>query len=590
MFRLFRIWFQPFNKFYIDIYILIVSSDLLPSCSFMLIVTLLLAVLLSSPALQEHNLVVTKEKQAFMEIKYEQLDLETGKGYQISCNNGTTLPITTEHRSFHNGMPIYRIALGSATGTVGNSLVCVMYQVGKKEYVGSKARTYSQIQKPKGRAPEGPFTVDLVNLKQLSLYDNLLLNQKPLNFVPEYMEAIVLIEQQRTAFLADLNKERKKRARAKNNKKRNELRSEKQLALAHLSFQERVQGLHQTSSPLNQPGTATSTDKKERDETREELQKFSDLQLQLLDFPPQQGIKEALGNRKVYLSLTTSPKRLPFLHHVFKALDTTLISEIFVCIPRYFRNNSKEPYTIQTDMFKHFPKVRIIAASHDPGPCLKVVGSAKYLREHNASPDDLLIYIDDDIAYSKTMVDTLVMLALTIPHSVIGGSGLNDWITHFGFAPFSRDNKPLVEPAVVLEGFAAVIAPLMAIDYELILAFCDSLTPSCTFSDDLIVSWIFAYNGFPLYGIRTDVPLSFYSRNALRELPSANLGALKDKSHDNPGDAGFGANFNRYNEAAYLLFLTTLDIRTKNLQFKERADIIASLRQLALNQQRFTVQ
>ncbi len=141
-----------------------------------------------------------------------------------------------------------------------------------------------------------------------------------------------------------------------------------------------------------------------------------------------------------------------------------------------------------------------------------------------------------------------------------------------------------MEPALILEGFAAVIAPLKAIDYELILAFCDSITPSCTFSDDLIMSWIFAYNGFPLYGITSNGSPNFYSKNSLRELPSANLGALKDKSHDNPNEKGFGGNFNRYNEASHLLFLTTLNLAVKGMPFKGRGEIIETLRKISSNQ------
>ena len=302
----------------------------------------------------------------------------------------------------------------------------------------------------------------------------------------------------------------------------------------------------------------------------------------MVDFPPREAIKKALGNKKVYLSLTTSPTRLQYLNHVLMSFDSSLLHRIFICIPEHYRNHTNDCYTLPLDLLSKFPKVRIISASYDPGPCLKVVGSVKYLkvRDGGVSPDDLIIYIDDDIAYSSVMVDTLVMLALDIPNSVIGGSGLSQGIIPFGFPPFSRDRKPLVDPALIVEGFAAVIAPIKAIDYEFILAFCDSITPSCTFSDDLIMSWIFAYNGFPIYGIRNGLPLSFYCKNSLKEFPFGNIGALKDKSHDNPEESGFGGNFQRYREAAYILFLNTLDLTTENLEFKTREQIIELLHNL----------
>lgn len=292
--------------------------------------------------------------------------------------------------------------------------------------------------------------------------------------------------------------------------------------------------------------------------------------------PAREKIKQRLKGKKVFLSFSVNPKRLPNLHKVLEQLDTELIDKIFICIPKYFHNNnsnSKEGrYSISINLLSRFPKIRILQSSYDIGPFLKLLGSCFFLKEQCRLENAFVIYLDDDNLYPRWTIDSLLQEALDNPNCAIGGSGLLFGNEEFELPPTnsSSERKSFLYPANILEGFASVIVPIELVDHRLIFYFCDWVTPSSTFSDDLIISWVLEYSGVNLYGINSNAPSWYLSKAKVSEFSWAKIGSLSDLSHDNSKESGFGGNFKRYKEALSLIRQVAIDPERQHYLSKDK--------------------
>ena len=108
--------------------------------------------------------------------------------------------------------------------------------------------------------------------------------------------------------------------------------------------------------------------------------------------------RQAHPDKKVYISLTTSPSRIKNVHKVLLHIHPGLYDAIEVHLPKQYKPTG-ETYGA-CPMLESIPKLKIIRHEVDLGPITKMIHAIK---NHKAE-DAIVISIDDDIALSSSRV------------------------------------------------------------------------------------------------------------------------------------------------------------------------------------------
>ena len=189
---------------------------------------------------------------------------------------------------------------------------------------------------------------------------------------------------------------------------------------------------------------------------------------------------------KIVVSFTTSPTRInkcgPMINSI---LDQTRKPDLFLLnIPEQFARTG-ETYIVPKYIRKSLTVNRIAV---DYGPATKIVPAVLYLREHADIYDPehtRIIYLDDDIAYPKKMVETYEK---TIP-----SNDNNVWTsTGFDFVNMNlRGKRTHRDIATIAEGYGSVCVKLNTfgddfIEYMTRYTAIDNQI--CRLSDDIILS------------------------------------------------------------------------------------------------------
>jgi hypothetical protein len=208
-------------------------------------------------------------------------------------------------------------------------------------------------------------------------------------------------------------------------------------------------------------------------------------------------ITENRGSRHIYVSLSTSPSRLPKLHNVLKSLNLIHVNAVFVCIPKLYRD--KHSYKISKALLRQFPQVQILVLSSDIGPAAKILTSMHYIRQTRGVAgfkDDIIISVDDDRGYPVTMIPTLAYYALKYPKVTFAGSCQETSFWGLSVALFPHYRRSLIPEqgywSHVLEGFAGIAYHSYDIDIQLAKQIL-SADFFCRQSDDLVISTILAF-------------------------------------------------------------------------------------------------
>lgn len=202
--------------------------------------------------------------------------------------------------------------------------------------------------------------------------------------------------------------------------------------------------------------------------------------------------QQFLSKHKVYVSMTTSPKRIQYVTYVLRSLDLNLVEKILISLPeRYGRDGSE--YVIPQELLD-FPKVHIIRIPVDLGPITKLLPAAEYVQ--SIDPDSLIVTIDDDVGYPKGMIAEYIHAVVQRDRTVVGmrGFDLSYWkINDFGF-PKAHGGRLGRHPQVqILEGFCGIAYPAKYVDVELMKHLSrKDLFPECFVSDDLVISFALA--------------------------------------------------------------------------------------------------
>ena len=189
---------------------------------------------------------------------------------------------------------------------------------------------------------------------------------------------------------------------------------------------------------------------------------------------------------KIVVSFTTSPTRInkcgPMINSI---LDQTRKPDLFLLnIPDEFARTG-ETYIVPKYIRKSLTVNRIAV---DYGPATKIAPTVLYLREHADIYDPehtRIIYLDDDIAYPKKMVETY--------ERIIPSNDNNVWTsTGFDFVNMHLDGKRThKDTATIAEGYGSVCVKLNTfgddfIEYMTRYTAIDNQI--CRLSDDIILS------------------------------------------------------------------------------------------------------
>ncbi len=211
---------------------------------------------------------------------------------------------------------------------------------------------------------------------------------------------------------------------------------------------------------------------------------------------------------KVFISLTTSPKRSKTLKLVLDTLDTTHIKKIFLVLPERYRNEDKDSYDVPDDV-KNFNKLEILRIPDDLGPLSKLVPAVEWIQKEYPDPENIIITIDDDIAYPRGQINGLLKNVI-LKDAVVSGSGF--YTSYFNVRHEDWEESELLSPYCYLgAGVCDVVEGYAGIAYKIkhiasmkhnklkgtgVLKYLSKLgypdTKSCFLSDDLVISFALA--------------------------------------------------------------------------------------------------
>jgi hypothetical protein len=145
---------------------------------------------------------------------------------------------------------------------------------------------------------------------------------------------------------------------------------------------------------------------------------------------------------RVVLSCTTSPQRIKYLPIVLNLLDLGRISEIALNLPRRFGRN-QQAYDSIPDYVTAYPKLRIHWYERDEGPIMKILNTIE--REQPVDGETICISIDDDIAYPRTLVNTMISAQVALAGKAVVGAKGSVVRRYLHTGPNSRESKYMDE-------------------------------------------------------------------------------------------------------------------------------------------------
>jgi len=248
----------------------------------------------------------------------------------------------------------------------------------------------------------------------------------------------------------------------------------------------------------------------------------------------------------VYLSLTTSPKRLNKVKNVLTSFPPSQYRQILLNLPEKFgRDQSTYNKSDIRKLTQQFPKLVINRFSTDLGPLSKITPAMQRILD----PEAIVISIDDDHGYPAGMIVEIASKVI-LTNAVVGGSGQN--IDFWGIDTNGWPQKEVqlvpsirsghLVPVDVIEGFGAIGYKKKFVDVRLMNSLAN-LSLDCFLSDDLVISYVLALHDIPRY--RLDSP--YHNLGLVRGFP---YGYQEDALHRG-GGSGNTYEGDHYNEVKY---------------------------------------
>lgn len=198
-----------------------------------------------------------------------------------------------------------------------------------------------------------------------------------------------------------------------------------------------------------------------------------------------------LEKHPVYVSLTTSPERLPKILPVLKTIDLSLVSEILLVLPKRFRNTEKYPEPLPDEIVK-FPKLKVLRPEFDFGPISKLIPSVEYAKAKD--PKAIVMTMDDDtgapIGIFGQLLKRIITSKKTIAVGSRGGASGDFNIQSKVFANRCEENGP----CDMIEGYGvnAFLVESVPVDDMKKLS---QKSSKCRLGDDVVINYALAKHG-----------------------------------------------------------------------------------------------
>lgn len=246
--------------------------------------------------------------------------------------------------------------------------------------------------------------------------------------------------------------------------------------------------------------------------------------------PLLQKVTDFLLDHKVYISLTSSPSRLPKLHYMLETLDLENVEKVLIALPKRYGRNDEGYADTDIDALNASSKVEVIRIERDLGPITKLIPAVQY-----AESEDIIITVDDDIGYHTGMVNELIIASIMNDNTVVGGSGqdLGFWNIPYFSWPHNDDSDSIcgdgtISSCHIIEGFAAVAYRPKYVDAEFMITL-GEMNPYCFVSDDMVISYVLSLNGIR----RKMISTQFYHRDHFAQAFMYGMG--EDALHNGGG-------------------------------------------------------
>lgn len=241
--------------------------------------------------------------------------------------------------------------------------------------------------------------------------------------------------------------------------------------------------------------------------------------------PPVDGGDGKLSG--IIVAMTTLPGRIDKIFPAINSLidQTVKPDRIYLSLPSYSRRH-KIAYHIPDGLINH-PLVKIIPSDRDWGPATKLI---PVLKDKETRPETLILAVDDDNIYPRTILSTFLRYARVMPNAALSLRGCHmpasrRWEDSLAFKG-AQISKPV--KTNIIMGCGGILVKPRFFDEDLFDY--DKAPPQAFFVDDIWISGHLARRNIPKYVI----PLS----ESFIYIPTAATfsGLGLDRSENRTGD------------------------------------------------------
>lgn len=218
----------------------------------------------------------------------------------------------------------------------------------------------------------------------------------------------------------------------------------------------------------------------------------------IADISQNQKVAKYLKKHKVYVSLTTSPERIKHIPTVLKTVDLNLVSQIFVTLPKKFKNVQEYPNPLPKELV-NFPKVTFLHPDNDLGPITKMLFAIEHVKKMD--PKSIVISVDDDTAYPIGIFAELVRYLIVHDAKVVGSRGAG--VGTMKSKKLNFQNKCDVQGyCEIVEGYGAIAYVVGAIPTDLMKTYAEA-DKNCRVGDDMVINYALQHRGIDRFKFNT---------------------------------------------------------------------------------------
>lgn len=263
---------------------------------------------------------------------------------------------------------------------------------------------------------------------------------------------------------------------------------------------------------------------------------------------------------RVVVSFTTSPVRLekclPMLNSIVN--QTVNADMVVLNIPRVF-DRTKQKYIFTKELTRRFSKkdsgLVLNVIPKDLGPSTKVVPVVDLLKKRGYDPDrTLIVYLDDDIRYPDTMIETYLRLTRKVrkeaPRPIVMCTA---GFTLSKMGVIYKHMRQHMAPVDICEGYGSVCVSLDSFQSDFdsyIRKYTDPSSLECRLSDDLILSNYYHRRGIQIRVVNVPRRLSIVEMWESGSI--MDYGNQEDALHNGANGTSTN-NIKRYSEAIEVL-------------------------------------